>query len=404
MSTADLAVFEPRGGETWRDPFTMYRALRDHDPVHRVASDDGDYWVMSRFDDVFAAVVDAATFSSADGLTMAYGEMEKLGVEAPIVMMDPPSHTKLRKLSIKRFTPQQVRAIEPMVRAFVIERVERLREMGEGDIISELLKPLPSVVVAHFLGVPQEDRSLFDRWTDSIVAANALGDVMSAEQAVGEMFGYFAALIEKRRKDPADDMLSTLVHAEIDGEPVSMAQILGMGFTMVTGGNDTTTGLLSGAVELLTRHPDQRARLLADPALMPRALEEFLRLTSPVQGLARTTMCDVEIDVDGTKQTIPRQKKVMLLYGSANRDEREFGPAASDCDITRKIRRHLTFGYGPHHCIGAAAARLQSRIAHEEHLSRSPDFVVDPDNGKFANGHFVRRYESMPFSAKGAAA
>lgn len=399
MSATDSANFEPRAGESWRDPFTMYRALRDHDPVHRVASDDGDYWVLSRFGDVFAAVVDAATFSSAAGLTMAYGEMEKLGVEAPIVMMDPPDHTKLRKLSIKRFTPQQVRAIEPMVRAFVVERVERLREMGEGDIVAELLKPLPSVVVAHFLGVPQEDRSLFDRWTDSIVAANALGDVLSAGEAVGEMFGYFAALIEKRRADPVDDMLSTLVHAKIDGEPVSTAQILGMGFTMVTGGNDTTTGLLSGALELLTRYPEQRACLVADPALMPRALEEFLRLTSPVQGLARTTTCDVEIDVEGAKQTIPSQKKVMLLYGSANRDEREFGPDAADCDITRKIRRHLAFGYGPHHCIGAAAARLQARIALEELLARCPDFVVDPDAGTFASGHFVRRYESMPFRA-----
>jgi cytochrome P450 len=403
MYETESAIFEPRGGESWRDPFTMYGALRDHDPVHHVEADEGDYWVLSRFNDVFAAVIDAATFSSAEGLTMAYGEMEKLSIEAPIVMMDPPDHTKLRKLSIKRFTPQQVRAIEPMVRAFVVERVDRLREMGEGDIVAELLKPLPSVVVAHFLGVPQEDRSLFDRWTDSIVAANALGDVLSAGEAVGEMFGYFAALIEKRRADPVDDMLSTLVHAKIDGEPVSMAQILGMGFTMVTGGNDTTTGLLSGAVELLTRHPDQRAQLLADPALMPRALEEFLRLASPVQGLARTTTREVEIDVEGTKHTIPRQKKVMLLYGSANRDEREFGPEASDCDITRKIRRHLAFGYGPHHCIGAAAARLQSRIALEELLSRCPDFVVDPDAGKFASGHFVRRYESMPFQATGAA-
>lgn len=403
MSQTDLAIFEPRGGESWRDPFTMYRALRDHDPVHRVSSNDGDYWVLSRFGDVFAAVIDAATFSSAEGLTMAYGEMEKLSVEAPIVMMDPPDHTKLRKLTIKRFTPQQVRAIEPMVRAFVVERVERLREMGEGDIVAELLKPLPSVVVAYFLGVPQEDRDLFDRWTDSIVAANADGDVLSAGEAVREMFRYFAELIEKRRRNPVDDMLSTLVHAKIDGEPVSMPQILGMGFTMVTGGNDTTTGLLGGALELLTRHPDQRARLLAEPSLMPRALEEFLRLTSPVQGLARTTTRDVEIDVEGTKQTIPRQKKVMLLYGSANRDEREFGPAASDCDITRKIRRHLAFGYGPHHCIGAAAARLQSRITLEELLARCPDFVVDPDAGRFANGHFVRRYESLPFWAKGAA-
>jgi len=393
MSATDSANFEPRAGESWRDPFTMYRALRDHDPVHRVASDDGDYWVLSRFGDVFAAVVDAATFSSAAGLTMAYGEMEKLGVEAPIVMMDPPDHTKLRKLSIKRFTPQQVRAIEPMVRAFVVERVERLREMGEGDIVAELLKPLPSVVVAHFLGVPQEDRSLFDRWTDSIVAANALGDVLSAGEAVGEMFGYFAALIEKRRADPVDDMLSTLVHAKINGEPVSPAQILGMGFTMVTGGNDTTTGLLSGALELLTRYPEQRARLLADPALMPRALEEFLRLTSPVQGLARTTTREAEIDVDGTKQTIPRKKKVMLLYGSANRDERQFD-APDVLDTSRKPTQHLAFGFGTHFCLGASLARLESQIGFEQLLARAPEYKLLPGAERNVGG--IRGFMHLP--------
>ncbi len=401
MPESSEASFQPASAASWRDPFPMYKALRDRDPVHHVA-DNGegeDYWVLSRFEDVLAAAVDAGTFSSAQGLTFAYGEMEKLGVEAPIVMMDPPEHTALRKLAIKRFTPQQVGALEPMIREFVVERVERLRELGQGDVVAELLKPLPSLVVSHFLGVPREDRALFDRWTQAIVAANATGNVLGAADAVREMFVYFGGLIERRRRDPGDDLISALVHGRLNtGEEVSVIKILGMGFTMVTGGNDTTTGLLGGALELLTRCPDQRAHLREDLGRTVNAVEEFLRLTAPVQGLARTTTRDVV----RAGKTIPKGRKVMLLYASANRDEREFGPDAERCDVTRKIKRMLSFSYGPHHCIGAAAARLQARIAIEELLTRCPEFSVDFDAGQFAPGHFVRRYESLPFSAGGA--
>jgi cytochrome P450 len=390
--------FEPGHAELWRNPFSMYQALRDHDPVHHVETggEGKDYWVLSRFRNVFDAAVDAKTFSSADGLTFTYGEREQLGENAPIVMMDPPEHTALRKLVIKRLTPNQVNALEPMLREFVVERVERLRELGEGDVVAELLKPLPSLVVAHFLGVPREDRSLFDRWTDAIVAANASGNMLSAMDAVGELLAYFGTLIEKRRMDPGEDVISALVHSRLNtGEEVSQAKILGMGFTMVTGGNDTTTGLLSGALELLTRNRDQRAILLEDAGSIKNAIEEFLRLTAPVQGLARTTTRDVEIE----GKTIPQGRKVMLLYASANRDEREFGPDAAECDVRRKIRHMLSFSYGPHFCVGAAAARLQARVAIEEILSRCPDFTVDPEAGRFASGHFVRRYESLPFRA-----
>jgi cytochrome P450 len=225
MSPTSPARFEPRSADTWRDPFSMYRALRDQDPVHEVHDPQGDYWALSRFEDVMRSVIDARRFSSAQGLTMTYGEMGKLGVEAPIVMMDPPKHTKLRKLSIKRFTPKQVQAIEAVVRRFVVERVEELREAGEGDVVARLFKPLPSLVVGHFLGVPAEDQGQFDGWTDGIVAANARGDILNATDTVGQMFGYFAGLIEKRRQDPVDDMISTLVHAEIDSEPVPMTQV-----------------------------------------------------------------------------------------------------------------------------------------------------------------------------------
>ncbi len=397
---AASVVYEPRSGETWRDPFPMYKALRDHDPVHRFEVEGREVWALSRFKDVLAAAIDAATFSSAQGLTMTYGDMEQLGVESPIVMMDPPDHTKLRKLVIKRFTPRYVLEIEPLVRDFVIERVERLREMGEGDIVRELFKPLPSLVVGHFLGVPESDRVLFDDWTDRTVAAAAVGDIVTGGGAVAELVMYFSKKVDEVRKKPGDDAISALVQARPDGKEVSLAQILGFAFTMVTGGNDTVTGLLSGAAELLTKNPDQQKLLAEDPGLISKSIEEFLRLTSPAQGLARVTTRDVTIE----GVTIPKDRKVMLLYASANRDEREFGPDAAECDVTRKVRRQLALSYGPHHCIGAALARLQGRIVLEELMGRCPDFTVDYANGKFASGNYVRRYVSMPFSAKGSVA
>jgi len=398
MSPEERAVFEPCGGERWCDPFPMYEALRDHDPVHHVP-DNGegeDYWVLSRFGDVLDAAVDVATFSSAAGLTFSYGEMDRLGIEAPIVMMDPPGHTALRKLLVKKLTPRRVRDLEPSLRAFVVDRLDALIERGQGDVVEELLRPLASWVVAHFLGVPFEDRKIFSRWTDAIVAASAGGEILDAKDAVGEMFAYFAGLLEQRREEPGEDMLSAMVHGTLNtGEAVSPAQMLGVGFTMVTGGNDTIMGLIGGALELLTEQPSQRALLLDDPGRIPNAVEEFLRLTSPVQNLARTATRDVEIQ----GRTIPAGRKVLLLYASANRDEREFGPDARRCDVLRRVRRHLGFSYGPHHCIGAAAARLQGRVVLEEVLARCPEFAVDAEAAHFAPGAFVRRRELLPFRA-----
>lgn len=395
MSISAPARFEPRSGASWRDPFAMYAALRDHDPVHHVR--DGDYWVLSRHADVFRAARDTDVFSSAQGLTFLYGEIERLGIDAnrPMVMMDPPEHTAFRRLVARGFTPRQVAEIEPQVRAFVRARLAQLREQGEGDVVATLFKPLPSMVVAHYLGVPPEDRDRFDRWTDAIVAANATGDPLAAGQAVGELFTYFGALAEERRMRPGDDTVSQLVRADPDASPVDVAQVVGFAFTMVTGGNDTTTGLLGGAAQLLTERRDQRVRLLDDPSAIAGAIDELLRLTSPVQGLARTTTRDVEFD----GVVIPAGRKVLLLYGSANRDPRAFGCDADELDVDRHPERIMTFGYGAHHCLGAAAARLQGRVALEELLATMPDFEVDADAGRFAPGHFVRRYESLPFVA-----
>lgn len=380
----------------------MYAALRDHDPVHRVEAEGGDYWVLSRFDDVFAAARDTERFSSAQGLTFAYDDMAFAGLEEarPIVMMDPPQHTEFRRLVSKAFTPRQVADLEPVVRRFVVGRLGALVEAGGGDVAAYLFKPLPSMVVAHYLGVPESDRAQFDRWTEAIVAATAAGDAMGAPEAVTELFGYFSALIDHRRNsgDIGDDTISALISA--GASKVDTLGMLGFAFTMVTGGNDTTTGLLGGAAELLTAHPDQRARLVADPSLLPAGLEELLRLTSPVQGLARTTTSEVTLH----GRTIPEGRKVLLLFASGNRDERRFGDDAASLDVGRDPKPILTFGYGAHHCLGAAVARLQARVALEELLARCPDFAVDAASGQFAPGHFVRRYLHLPFSPDGMAA
>ncbi len=383
------AAFVPRSGKTWRDPFGMYAALREHDPVHHVTH--GDYWVLTRHRDVLSAVRDHETFSSAQGLTTEHGELERIGLadNPPMVMTDPPVHTEFRRLVSRGFTPRQVESVEPTVRAFVVERLDRLLAAGGGDIVADLFKPLPSMVVAHYLGVPEEDRARFDAWTDAIVAANATATYDGVADAVGELMGYFTELIERRRHEPGDDTVSHLVAAGVTGDDAGLLSVLAFTFTMVTGGNDTSTGLLGGAVQLLSERPDQRVVARADLAA---SVEELLRLTSPVQGLARTTTRDVTVG----DTSIPAGRKVLLCYGAANRDRDVYGPDADELDVTREPRMILTFAHGAHHCLGAAAARMMGRVALDELLRRIPDFRVDLDAVTWAEGSYVRRPTAVP--------
>jgi cytochrome P450 family 130 len=402
------AHFQLATATTWTDPWPMYRALRDRDPVHHVVPDDKpdhDYYVMSRHADIFTAARDHQTFSSAQGLTVNYGELELIGLadNPPMVMQDPPVHTEFRKLVSRGFTPRQVEVIEPKVREYVKARVERIRSNGGGDIVAELFKPLPSMVVAHYLGVPDSDRDQFDGWTEAIVAANTAeggigGALATLGDALGELMTYFTALIERRRVEPEDDTVSHLVAAGVgaDGDIAGVLSILAFTFTMVTGGNDTTTGMLGGSVQLLHQRPDQRKLLAQNQDLIGDSVDELLRLTAPVQMLGRTVTRDVTV----ADTTIPEGRRVMFLYGSGNRDERQYGADAGELDVTRKPRNILSFSHGAHHCLGAAAARMQARVALEELLSRIPDFEVDEDGIIWAGGSYVRRPLSVPFTAK----
>jgi len=387
---ADQVSFALRGGEAWRSPWEDYRRLRDEAPLLSVETPTGRYWVLSRFADVFDAVRDTETFSSADGLTPDTGAMEIFaGEAAPIVMMDPPDHTAMRRLVSRPFTPRRVAALDAAITDFVDDRLDQVGTTPV-DIIEVLFKPLPSFVVAQFLGVPDEDRSQFDAWTSAIVAASATGTLATAADAAMELFGFASELMERRRVEPGPDVVSDLV--TLGPEHVSSQWIVGFVFTMVTGGNDTMTGLLGGAAELLTDARDQRDRLLDGEVEMPLAIEEFLRLTSPVQNLART----ITVPVTRHGHTIPAGEKVLLVYGAANRDPRQFGEDAERLDVGRTSDRMLSFGYGPHHCLGAASARLQARVALTRLLARFPEFTVDSAAGRFASGGFVRRFESLP--------
>src|ERR1700744_5695810 len=312
--------FQLANAETWANPWPMYRALRDHDPVHHVVpahKPEDDYYVLTRHADIWAAARDHETFSSAKGLTVNYGDLEMIGLKdnPPFVMQDPPVHTEFRKLVSRGFTPRQVEAVEPNVREFVVERIERLRSNGGGDIVVELFKPLPSMVVAHYLGVPAEDWAQFDGWTQAIVAANACAGGVTAAlgtvgDAVGSMMAYFTSLIERRRSEPEDDTISHLVAAGVgaDGDIAGTLSILAFPFTMVTGGNDTVTGMLGGSMPLLHQRPDQRALMVENLERIPDAVEELLRMTSPVQGLARTATRDVTI----ADTTIPTGRRILL--------------------------------------------------------------------------------------------
>jgi cytochrome P450 len=392
-------VYDPFDPGFQADPYPAYRRLRDDDPVHR--HDDPPFWALSRFEDIWAATRDADAFSSARGLTFYPDEIGTLGLAPTIVMLDPPRHTVLRRLISHGFTPRRIAGLEDRLREFVRSRIrlmERRAADGETpDLHQDFSSPLPTFALAHLLGVPEADRARFDPWVSALTTLQDDGlDLKSlkddAVAAVAEMFAYFTDVIAARRADPSGDLISALTAAEVDGESLTDWDILGFCFVMVAGGNDTTGNLISHGVALLDGDHAQRERLAADPSLIPNALTEFLRLEASVQALARTTTRPVTLH--GTE--IPAGEKVMMLFGSANRDEREFGPSAGDLDVTREIPRHLGFSSGVHFCIGSHLAKLQARVALEELLSAHPDVGVDRENARRISSPFTRGWVSLP--------
>ena len=409
MSTS---VFDPLDPTFLADPYPGYAQLRDHDPVHHHPRDHRapSFWALSRFDDIWDAVRRPEVFSSASGLTFFDDEIGQLGLPPTIVMLDPPVQTRLRSLVGRAFTPRHVARLEDGIRSFVRQQIATMTDHaadGEPvDLHTDYSSTVPTWVLAELFGLPEPDRKRFGPWVQTLTrlqnegfdASALVGDAGVDPQAaagaevVGEMFEYFTAAISTARQDPGDDLLGRLVTAEIDGEVLSDWDILGFCFVVVAGGADTTAGLISHTVLLTGEQMAQREVVLAEPELLPGALVECLRYESSVQALARTTLEDVV--VDGVQ--IPAGEKVLMLYGSANRDPREYGETADRLDVRREIGRHLAFSSGPHFCIGNHLARLQARVAIEELFAAHPRITVDPAAGVRHESAFVRGWVSLP--------
>ncbi|MCZ4498831.1 MAG: cytochrome [Marmoricola sp.] len=402
-------IYDPLDVGFLADPYPAFAWLREHDPVHHHPADDRapGFWALSRFEHIWDAVRRPELFSSASGLTFFADEIGQLGIPPTMVMLDPPVQTQLRSLIGRGFTPKRILALEDRIRTFVRARIATMEaRYADGETIDlhrDLASTVPTYVLAELFGIPLGDQDRFAPWVHALTQLQNDGFSLeassdgSALSSMAEMMEYFGDAIAQRRDDPRDDLLSALVAAEVpgpDGEPQRLTDwdILGFCFVMVAGGSDTTASLISHAVMLLGDAPDQRRLLLDDPALIGGSLVELLRLESSVQGLARTTTADVEID--GT--TIPAGKKVMMLYAAGNRDPREFGPTADLLDVRREIPRHLSFSSGPHFCIGTHLARLQARVTLEELLRTHPQITVDTAAGTRHRSAFVRGWVSLP--------
>jgi cytochrome P450 family 130 len=407
-----LPVFDPLDPTFLADPYPGYAWLRDQEPVHHRPRDHRapSFWALSRFDDVWDAVRRPEVFSSASGLTFFDDEIGQLGLPPTIVMLDPPVQTRLRSLVGRAFTPRHVARLEDRIRSFVrgriVEMTQRSADGAAVDLHADFSSTVPTWVLAELFGLPEADRRRFGPWVQTLTRLQNEGFDTSALMAgagsdpqaaagvavVGEMFEYFTAAIAAARENPRDDLLGRLVTAEIDGQGLSDWDILGFCFVVVAGGTDTTAGWISHTVLLTGEQMSQREAVLAQPDLVPGALVECLRYESSVQALARTTLEDVR--VRGVE--IPAGEKVMMLYGSANRDPREFGETADRVDVRREVGRHLAFSSGPHFCIGNHLARLQARVAVEELFAAHPHVTADRDSGVRHESAFVRGWVSLP--------
>lgn len=369
-------VYEPGTPRFQQDMHEIYHVLRDEFPVY--VTPEGSY-VLSRFADVWDAVHDPETFSS--NCAEADQQMPSM------IYMDPPRHTAMRSLVARAFTPKRVAQLEGRIRQVATALLDDFAPRGSCELAHEFAAPLPSIVMADLIGVPEEHREDFRRWTEAFLEVTGPEDIT---ERAGNIYSLFGDLLQQRRRAPADDLMTALIDAQVDGEKLSEEELVGFCFLLLIAGNDTTTSLIGNGAELLARHPEQRAALVADPSLIPAAVEEMVRLESPTQALPRTAMRDVERH----GVTIPGGSRVMLLWGAANLDDREF-PDPDTFNIRRAAPRHLGFGHGIHHCLGASLARLESRVAFEELLSRLPDFELARTPERYVS-NWARAWRSLP--------
>lgn len=393
ISSAEPVTFNPYDYAFHEDPYPTYQRLRDSAPVYH--NTELDFWALSRHVDVAAGFRDAKRLSSANGVSLdpaAYGPHAHLAMS--FLAMDDPAHMRLRQLVYRGFTPRRVTEMSDRIRDLTLRYLEPALDSGEFDWINEVAGKLPMDVVSELLGVPEPDRAELRRLSDLVLhREDGVLDVpQPAIDATIRLFGYYADLVAQRRKRPTDDLTSALLEAEIDGDKLTDAEIMGFMFLMVVAGNETTTKLLGNALYWGARNPGEFAKVAADPELIGDWVEETLRYDTSSQIIARTAVTDLEY----YGQTVPAGAKMLLLIGSANRDAAAFHDGDS-YQIERTDKgSSVSFGAGVHYCLGAHLARLEATVALREFVSRVRAYEIVDSGIVRVHSTNVRGFANLP--------
>jgi len=349
------------------DPYPVYRQLRDQSPLSYLVppgtipgfDEPTRPWALMKYDDVYGALRDHQTFSSEDP------RAGRFGPKLVLIQDDPPRHTRLRRLVNKAFTPKRVEALAPWIAGVANELLDEVGA-GEVDVVQSYTIPLPVKVIARLLGIPGEDYVTFKRWSDAFLAAISMPPEQRMQNLM-EMVGYFGQMAAARRAHSADDLITALVEAEVEGEALEEWEILGFCILLLIAGNETTTNLMSNMFNILADRPDLWRQVREDRSLVDPIIEETLRYESPVQRLFRITTRAVELS--GVK--IPQGADITIFYGAANRDPQAF-PHPDEFRLDRDLRNHVAFGMGIHYCLGAPLARIEAQISLNAFLDRFP--------------------------------
>lgn len=377
MTAEAVVAYDPYDYAIQDDPYPVYAWLRENAPLYR--NDEHGFWALSRHADVVAALRNETTYSNQMGVSIdpaSWGPNAKYAMS--FLAMDPPDQTRLRALVSRGFTPRRVQELEPRIRKLARAHLDAALDGGGFDFIDEFAGKLPMDVISELMGVPQQDRAELRRLADLVLhRQEGTRDVpQEGVDAALALFGYFGQMIRDRRRQPHDDLVSALVDAELDGERLADAEIVGFALLMIVAGNETTTKLLGNCVYWAHRNPEQRAIVFADPAQVPGWVNETLRYDSSTQTLARYLIEDVALH----GSVAPAGAQLLLLLGSANRDPAVF-PDPDRFDIRRNTAALVSFGGGRHYCLGANLARLESNVALGELVARAKDIVVDEGGG-----------------------
>lgn len=348
------------------DPYPAYRELRATSPV--CWNDVTNFWALLKYEDIRFVSSNPAIFSSTKGITIPDPHMPSPVQPGSLIFTDPPRHRQLRKLINAGFTRRRVAVLEPKIREIVRGILDGVQPDSVHEFAEEIAAPLPTRMIAELIGAPPDDWEQFRAWSDAATGTADPEIQLDPPVAMGQLFEYFQKLIAARRTEARDDLLSVLAGAEIDGHRLTDEDLLNFAFLLLVAGNETTRNLIALGTLALIAHPDQRRLLIEDPTLIPGAVEEMLRWNSPVVHMARTATTDVEI----RGRLIAEGDTVVMLYGSANRDENIFGADSEEFKVTRHPNPHIAFGCGEHSCVGAQLARLEASVMFDELLRRFP--------------------------------